>query len=221
MVLSKVFKVVTAILLLLAFLFGGLVAFKIYALENMTFSAKKPVVYLYGYDGPVNVSIDMAESSGLTVSYPEYKNGWRVNARPDGTLTDNNRMYPYLYYEAVIHHQFDVSEGFCVACDDLVDFLEEKLSLLGLTDKEQTDFITYWLPQLSKKDYAVISFASEEYNNLVGLNVSPKPDSMIRVYMVSYGSNSFVDIPEQYIDAVDRSISGTTVVEWGGTLLSD
>lgn len=221
MVLSKAFKVVTAILLLLAFLFGSLVAFKIYTIENMTFSAKKPVVYLYGYDGPVNVSIDMSENSSLTVSYPEYKNGWCVNARPDGTLTDNNRTYPYLYYEAAINHQFDMSEGFCVARDDLVDFLEEKLSLLGLTDREQTDFITYWLPQLSKKDYAVISFASKEYDNLVDLNISPKPDSMIRVYMVGYNSDSFVDIPEQHIDSVSRSVNGTTVVEWGGTLLSD
>ena len=124
-------------------------------------------MYLYGYDGPVNVSIDMSENSSLTVSYPEYKNGWCVDARPDGTLTDNNRTYPYLYYEAIIHHQFDMSEGFCVARDDLVDFLEEKLSILGLTDKEQADFITYWLPQLSKKDYAVVSFASKEYDNLV------------------------------------------------------
>ena len=78
-----------------------------------------------------------------------------------------------------------------------------------------------WLPQLSKKDYAVISFVSEEYNNLVGLNVSPKPDSMVRVYMVGYNSDSFVDIPEQHIDSVDRSVSGTTVVEWGGSLLSN
>jgi len=219
--LSKAFKIITIVLLLLSFLFGGLIAFKMYAKENVTFSIDKPVVYLYGYDGPVNVSIDMAESSSLTVSYPEYKNGWCINACPDGTLTDNNRTYPYLYYEAVTNHQFDVSEGFCVARDDLVDFLEEKLSLLGLTDTEQTDFITYWMPQLSKKDYAVISFVSKEYDNLVDLNVSPKPDSMIRVYMIGYGSDSFVDIPEQHIDSVDRSVSGTTVVEWGGTLLSD
>lgn len=219
--MSKAFKIITIVLLLLSFLFGGLIAFKMYAKENVTFSIDKPVVYLYGYDGPVNVSIDMAESSSLTVSYPEYKNGWCINACPDGTLTDNNRTYPYLYYEAVTNHQFDVSEGFCVARDDLVDFLEEKLSLLGLTDTEQTDFITYWMPQLSKKDYAVISFVSKEYDNLVDLNVSPKPDSMIRVYMIGYGSDSFVDIPEQHIDSVDRSVSGTTVVEWGGTLLSD
>ena len=219
--MSKASKIIIVVLLLLSFLFGGLIAFKMYAKENVTFSIDKPVVYLYGYDGLVNVSIDMSENSSLTVSYPEYKNGWCINARSDGTLTDNDRTYPYLYYEAVTNHRFDMSEGFCVARDDLVDFLEEKLSLLGLTDREQTDFITYWLPQLSKKDYAVVSFASKEYDNLVDLNVSPKPDSMIRIYMVGYNSDSFIDIPEQHIDSVSRSVNGTTVVEWGGTLLSD
>ena len=219
--MSKAFKIITVVLLLLSFLFGGLIAFKMYAKENVTFSIDKPVVYLYGYDGSVNVSIDMSENSSLTVSYPEYKNGWCVDARPDGTLTDNDRTYPYLYYEAVTNHRFDMSEGFCVARENLVDFLEEKLSLLGLTDKEQTDFITYWLPQLSKKDYAVISFVSKEYDNLVDLNVSPKPDSMIRVYMVGYNSDSFVDVPEQHINPINRNADDKVVVEWGGTLLSD
>jgi hypothetical protein len=39
-------------------------------------------------------------------------------------------------------------DGFLIATDTLVPFLENALNQLGLNAKEQTDFITFWAPQL-------------------------------------------------------------------------
>ena len=40
------------------------------------------------------------------------------------------------------------SEGFYVEDKDAIKFLEEKLSIIGLNDKEKNEFIMYWLPVL-------------------------------------------------------------------------
>ena len=45
-----------------------------------------------------------------------------------------------------------------VAREDAVPFLEEKLALLGLSDRESADFITYWAPRIRAYEYTFVSF---------------------------------------------------------------
>lgn len=100
-------------------------------------------------------------------------------------------------------------------------FFENKLSYIGLSDKEACDFISYWLPICNKYDYTLISF-QKNYSDVVKKTLSVPPDNKLEVFVAFKGLNSPIDIPEQdlsFYDSFERE--GFVMVEWGGTLLSD
>ena len=177
----------------------------------------KPVIYLYPEeetDVDVNLSLDGGK---FTCTYPEYKNGWHVTAKPDGTLYDSNgQSYNYLYWEAESDTDFDFSTGYCIKGADTAVFLEEKLLDLGLTRKEANEFIIYWLPRMEQNNYNVISFQTDVYTDYAKLDINPQPDTLIRVYMAYYGSDKAVDIDEPEKEIAPKR-DGFTVVEWGGS----
>ncbi len=177
--------------------------------------AYKPVIYLYP-EKEMDVSVNLTLDGKLTCTYPKYNNGWKVTAHPDGTLTDaNGQTYNYLYWEGETNVSYDLSKGFCVKGEDTAKFFEEALSKLGLTRKEANEFIVYWLPLMEQNPYNIISFQSDVYINAAKLNVSPAPDTQIRVFMAWQKSDSFVEISPQKLSSPQRK--GFTVVEWGGT----
>ena len=182
---------------------------------------EKPVIYLYP-ENEMNLSLQI-DDVNFTSSYPEYKNGWDIVASPDGTLRDRKgREYNYLYWEGT-HSNYDVdmTNGFVVAKEDYVSFFENKLSYIGLSDKEACDFISYWLPICNKYDYTLIYF-QKNYSDVVKKTLSVPPDNKLEVFVAFKGLNSPIDIPEQdlsFYDSFERE--GFVMVEWGGTLLSD
>lgn len=180
--------------------------------------AYKPIIYLYPEED-TNVEVKLGNKENITVSYPKYIDGWNVLAKPDGTLKDlsTNRELYALYYENKNLISFDITnEGFVVKGEDTAAFLEEKLSLLGLTEREAEEFIIYWLPQLEVNKYNYIRFSSnEEINKNMPLEITPMPDTVIRVLMTFKGLEKPIDVKEQMINTPTRN--GFTVVEWGGT----
>ncbi len=177
---------------------------------------KKPVIYLYP-TSEQSVSVKLDYKGELTCTYPEYKDGWNVIAEPDGTLTniENKREYSYLYWEGISKNQWDMSKGFVVKGEDTEEFLQEKLEYMGLTPREYNEFIVYWLPIMQENKYNLITFAGEEYENLAKLNITPKPDSILRVMMLFKSLDKPIEIEEQEIKSFERN--GFTVIEWGGT----
>jgi hypothetical protein len=94
--------------------------------------------------------------------------------------------------------------------------LEEKLAELGLTEREADEFIVYWLPKLEANKYNYIRFdANEVLDKYMKLNVSPKPDTVIRIAMNYKALDAPIDVVEQKIETPARN--GFTVVEWGGS----
>jgi len=180
--------------------------------------AKKPVIYLYPTSQQI-VSVELEYKGTLTCTYPEYKDGWKVKAQPDGTLTNlsDNREYSYLYWEGVSNNKWDMSKGFVVKGTETEKFLQEKLEYLGLTPKEYNEFIVYWLPIMKDNKYNSITFVGEDYENIAELKITPKPDSILRIMMVFKPLNKPVKIEEQELKPFVRE--GFTVVEWGGTEL--
>lgn len=177
--------------------------------------AYKPVIYLYPEkETAVTVKLDL--SGKLTCTYPAYNNSWQVTAAPDGTLTDARGLaYNYLYWEGETNARWDMSRGFCVRGADTAAFLEDALAKLGLNRREANEFIVYWLPLMQENPYNVISFQTDAYTDAARLDVSPAPDTVIRVFMTWQATDAFQEIPSQTLTAPDRT--GFTVVEWGGT----
>jgi len=177
--------------------------------------AYKPVIYLYPEE-ETQVSVNLLLDGKLTCTYPAYNNGWRVNAAPDGTLTDAlGQTYNYLYWEGQTNAQWDLAEGFCVKGEETARFLEFALAKLGLTRREANEFIVYWLPLMEQNPYNIISFQTDVYTSAAQLEIEPAPDTLIRVFMTWRASDAFAELPEQELTAPQRA--GFTVVEWGGT----
>ncbi|MES2555543.1 MAG: hypothetical protein V4604_05290 [Bacteroidota bacterium] len=186
---------------------------------------KKPVIYLYP-EVPTTISIDLKTIGALTFTYPLLNDGWNVLAQPDGTLTCNGENYPYLFWEAdqSVQNPFETEtfEGFVVAGKDALAFLEEKLTQIGFNDKERTDFITFWGPQLASNEFNNITFQFNETCDAYGtLHITPKPENVNRVYMIWNKTDSPATdgITPQLLPAFDRS--GFDVLEWGGVEVND
>ena len=179
--------------------------------SNLT---EKPVIYLYP-ETETRVTVKLGLSGELTCTYPAHDGGWVVTAAPDGTLTDEHgRTYNYLYWEGEGTEAYDFSKGFCVAGSDTAAFLEDALDRLGLTRREANEFLVYWLPRMQDNPYNLIAFQQEAYTESAKLTVSPRPDSVLRVFMAWKPLARPVDIPAQTLPCFERR--GFTLVEWGG-----
>ena len=179
------------------------------------YACYKPVIYLYPEEA-TEVSVKLEPAGELTCTYPSYGNGWQVTAMPDGTLVDaKGQTYNYLYWEGTTDAVWDMSKGFCVKGSDTAAFLEESLEKLGLTRKEANEFIVYWLPLMEQNPYNIISFQTEVYEAAAKLQVTPAPDTLIRVFMTWQATECYVNLQAQELTAPSRE--GFTVIEWGGT----
>lgn len=178
----------------------------------------KPVIYLYPeQETDVHVELELTEAE-LSTTYPKYNNGWNVTAYPDGKLINkaDGTHHRYLFWDAVnCRTRFDFSKGFCVAGSDTERFLKEKLTYMGLTEEEMNEFIVYWLPLMEHNKYNLISFQSDVYTDSAKLNITPTPDSMLRVFMAYVTLDNAIDIEPQQLNTFERK--GFTVVEWGGS----
>ncbi len=87
---------------------------------------------------------------------------------------------------------------------------------MGLIPREYNEFIVYWLPQMKDNKYNLISFQGESYIKNAELTITPKPDSILRIYMAYKAIN---EIKEQKLKPFERS--GFTVIEWGGTRIKN
>ena len=175
---------------------------------------EKPVIYLYP-ETETRVTVKLDLPGELTCAYPAYDGGWVVTAAPDGTLTDEHgQTYNYLYWEGEGTEAYDFSKGFCVAGSDTAAFLEDALDRLGLTRREANEFLVYWLPRMQDNPYNLIAFQQEAYTQSAKLTVSPRPDSVLRVFMAWKPLARPVDVPAQTLPGFERR--GFTLVEWGG-----
>lgn len=179
-------------------------------------AALKPVIYLYPEEKTeVSVSVDFPNGGEFTCTYPEYGEGWKVTALPDGTLYDGSgNEYYCLYWEGAGLPLSDPGEGWCVSGAYTAEFLREKLLGIGLTAREANEMIIYWLPILQKNPYNLISFRFEDYDRAAPLTVSPKPDTLIRVFMTYTPMEEPAEPRPQNLPHYERE--GFTLVEWGG-----
>ncbi|MDD5221189.1 MAG: hypothetical protein PHV47_01125 [Candidatus Pacebacteria bacterium] len=181
----------------------------------------KPVIYLYPNDKQ-DVLVQLDYDGKIIADYPDYNysiKGWEVTAFPDGHLINHadNKEYSYLFWEGIGNKkaEYDLSKGFIVKGSDTKEFLQRILEKIGLTPKEYNEFIVYWYPRMKDNRYNLVHFTNEEYTNTAKLSIIPKPDSLLRVFMVFKPLQTLINITPQDIKAFKRT--GFSVVEWGGT----
>ena len=179
----------------------------------------KPIIYLYPTQETA-VNVKLWNSKNLSHTYPKYNfEKWRnVIAQLNGDLKDIEtwRKLYALYREWKSNNETNFDEWFVVAWKDIIPFLEEKLAILWLNERESEEFIVYWLPQMENNKRNLIRFETKtEQDENMPLNITPKPDTVIRVMMDWRAINEPIDILEQELITPERN--GFTVVEWWGS----
>ena len=175
----------------------------------------KPVVYLYP---SVPQVVTVKVGADVKISDPQYdpRTGWNAFAWPSGLLNVQGRTYGSLFWEGPGHGEYpSISSGTVVRRQDAHTTIERQLREQGLRGAEVTDFMEYWGMKIPNNQYVRLTwFTTEQLNQLAPLTITPKPDTMLRVFLDMAGYDTPVAMPKQSLSAQKRS--GFTVVEWGG-----
>lgn len=179
------------------------------------YGCAKPVIYLYP---EVETKVDVVVGAKVAISDPFYPvGGWReVWARPDGHLTYRGKSYDSLFWEGLGYGRYPaITSGIVVKQVDALATIRRQLLELGLNTKESDDFIEFWADKIPQKPYVRLTwFGTDELERLAPLKITPKPDTVIRVFLDMAGFDAPLHLPAQKLTAVPRR--GFTVVEWGG-----
>jgi len=185
--------------------------------------AAKPVIYLYPQQKQ-KIKVELNYKWKIIADYPKYNNkikGWEVIAYPNGKVVDlrDGKEYSYLFWEWIPSKKIDwnLKEWFIVKWENAREFLQKKLAYLWLTPKEYNEFIVYWYPKMMKNKYNLIHFATKKYTEIAPLKITPKPDSMLRVFMIMKAVDKNTKVKPQILKKFERK--WFTVVEWGGSEL--
>lgn len=197
---------------------GNWVVFTNQAYGTM-YECGKPVIYLYPTE---ETQVKVQVGAQISKSEPTYPSqGWLVTAKPNGELTYQNQSYPYLFWEGLgngIYPDYQ-DQGTLVSQKDLVSTVYKQLSQLGLNQKESADFMEFWQPRLPTTPYVRLTWLNtKDMDTLAPLNVYPKPDTNIRIFLEFEGLEKPVFLKPQKLIAPKRI--GFTLIEWGGLLIN-
>ncbi len=191
----------------------------------------KPAVYLYPEKKQL-VNVKVYPRGELSYTDPPYDPayGWTVEAYPSGNLFNSNNHSPvnhnYLYYESKIldskikkpEKGWIVKTGSGVTGQesrDMEDLFNEVLPKLGLNQKEQKDFMDYWLGKLPDSPYYFVGLIEKPQRDyLETLKVTPNPDTSIRFSLFFEALDAPKVVEEPIINTPKRD--GFTLVDWGG-----
>jgi hypothetical protein len=183
----------------------------------------EPIIYLYP-EYTQEVEVKFPARVIVSKSEPPYNDGWKVIAQPDGTLslTDRSvkRTFPYLFWEGpLLSEETTERVGHLLKKSELESFFDEALFSYGLNKKEAHDFKSFWLGKLNRAPYYFVRFWSrEKIDRDFPIQINPKPDSLVRVY-IDY-EPLFRPVKYKKAEVPKRPTRhGFTVVEWGGVIL--
>lgn len=175
----------------------------------------KPVIYLYP-TAPMAISVKVG--ADVKVSDPHYdsKNGWKVLALPNGQLKVNGLNYDSLFWEGPGYGKYPaITAGTVVPSTQAEKTIKNQLLEQGLNSSEAQDFLDYWTPKIPDKPYVRLTwFSTSQMDRLAPLQVTPKPDTIIRVFLDMDGLDKPISIPTQKLNSLERK--GFTLIEWGG-----
>jgi len=188
--------------------------------------AAKPVIYLYPTTSQ-SVTVRLITNNNIYVTYPKavLRNNsyeWVTFAKPSGEIVYGGESFNYLFWESETYEDafsFDADKAHLVKKEDAETFLTKTLADIGLQKKERDEMIVYWLPYLKKNSYNLVYFAGKEYSDLFTLQITPKPESLLRVFMVVKPARNYMVTHPKPLTAFQRK--DFTVVEWGGSYIEN
>jgi hypothetical protein len=175
----------------------------------------KPNIYLYpAVRSQISVNLSFPLGGKIITSIPEYENGWNVDVDTSGII-DNK--YEYLFYESKQPDVWQLSYGWVIKKSELEIFFKDNMLKHGFNGRETGDFLEYWIPRLTDfKYYEIYPQEMNIINKAITLEISKKPEEVLRLYYLIKGVNSDSDnrikIPG---DIIQFQRNGFHVTEWG------
>lgn len=175
----------------------------------------KPNIYLYPTErSQISVKIQFPTGGKIITSIPVYDNGWNVYVDTSGII-DNN--YEYLFYESKQPDVWQQNEGWIIKKSELETFFKDNMLKHGFYGREVKDFLDYWIPRFTEFNYyEIYPQHSNIIERAIKLDISNKPDNVLRLFYLIKGvnstSNNKINIPKE-IPQFNRS--GFFVTEWG------
>lgn len=170
-----------------------------------------PNIYLYP-EQPTATHVRIENPQEITITDPEYdpKTGWWSLAYPDGQLLTQDGWKDFLFYElAMDGRQFQREEGWCATGKRAQLSVESSMAQYGFNGPEIDDFSEFWDSEFpTSKSYTIYP----QTEGLRRLDISPKPDSFLRVwFLIENGCNSNV----RPVEIPHFKAEGFVATEWG------
>jgi len=175
--------------------------------------AYKPNIYLYPTEKTqLTVNLEFPKGGKVIKSIPEYGKSWNVSVASNGLI---NNSYSFLFYESSQPDIWQREYGWTIKVDELDLFFRNNLTNYGFKDNEIEDFIDYWIPRLKENDYySIYPQTKSIINKVIELNISKKPDNLLRLFYFVEGQISpEIKLKKPIINHFKRE--GFFVTEWG------
>ncbi|MDP2885369.1 MAG: hypothetical protein Q8P51_10155 [Ignavibacteria bacterium] len=175
--------------------------------------ARKPNIYLYPTTNQqISVRVLFPSGGRILESHPAYGTGWVADVDPNGRI---NQQYDYLYYEAQTADRYQYTFGWTIQRDTAADFFRHVLHNGGFIEREIKDFLEYWVPRLTSANYySVYPQQRDLLENLIRLDVVPKPQTVLRLFFVIRTTEMLgAELPEPHLQSIQRT--GYALAEWG------
>uniref|UniRef100_UPI00321779CC hypothetical protein n=1 Tax=uncultured Draconibacterium sp. TaxID=1573823 RepID=UPI00321779CC len=172
----------------------------------------KPNIYIYPErELQLDVSINFPRGGAVTLSIPEYGNGWSISVDTFGKIDDK---YDYLFYESEQPDVCQMNKGWSIKQDSLTMFFTQNLKEYGFKGREIDDFIEFWIPRLKDSEYyQVYPQTNTIIDSVIELTFSEMPDNILRLFYLIEESNANTSLQVPQINAFKRE--GFFVTEWG------
>ncbi len=177
----------------------------------------EPIIYLYD-DRARTVTLRPDEIIDIIHSIPRIETSWEIIGSASGqvTMAGTGKQYDYLFWEGYAGFIPRMSRGFVVSREEVPEFFDEKLKVLGLVDHEIEDFKEAWLGGFTGSPWYFIAFYEQEIiDRFAPLHLDPMPETIIRV-MMDYEALSGQISAEEPVLKHPPERSGLTLIEWGG-----
>jgi hypothetical protein len=180
----------------------------------------EPLIYIYGNSG-IRVNLKLCSNLVHRASWPEYGDGWEIQLLGNGLMWDlkSSKKVGSLFWEGFAGPIPPLKHGWMVTPSEVTPLLRKILPLYGLNYRESAAFIKYWSKVLTQAPfYRIEIIPSQWLEEICPLEITPKPEQLLRVYLRAYPKLEFEQITPPPLPSKPSSRPSYTVVEWGGVL---
>ncbi len=148
----------------------------------------KPVLYIDADPkSTFSLRVDFpTKPTDWLVTVPAYRDGWKLQAHPEGGVLSEGAHYPYVFYDLRTDDgPLQKKYGFCKTRSESIEKMSSILKKLNFKDSEVSDFTTYWnlkIPNLP--EVCVFPQTEVELNQLAKLAIQPPIENITRILFV-------------------------------------